>query len=54
MSYRDYVTAAYAIFATMLLWDYLAPRLQLRSALRQARLRLERERARGPRTEARP
>ena len=29
MSYRNYVIAAYAVFAAMLLWDYLAPKLQL-------------------------
>jgi heme exporter protein D len=39
MSYRDYVIAAYAVFALMLLWDWLVPRLQIRAALRAARLR---------------
>src|SRR5690606_15979760 len=42
MSYRDYVIAAYAVFAVVLLWDYLAPRLQVRAALRAARLRATR------------
>lgn len=34
MSYRDYVIAAYAVFAAFLLWDFIVPRLQLRRALR--------------------
>lgn len=42
MSYRDYVIAAYAVFAAVMLWDYIAPRLQLRAALRAARLRMAR------------
>jgi heme exporter protein C len=28
LSYRDYVIAAYAVFAVVMLWDFLAPRLQ--------------------------
>ena len=27
MSYREYVIAAYAVFAAVLAWDYLAARL---------------------------
>jgi heme exporter protein D len=42
MSYREYVIAAYAVFAIVLLWDYLVPRLQVRAALRAARLRVSR------------
>lgn len=42
MSYRDYVIAAYAVFAIVLLWDYLMPKLQLRAALRAVRLRVAR------------
>ena len=38
MSYRNYVIAAYAVFAAMLLWDFLAPKLQLSQALRAIRL----------------
>ncbi|WP_240125169.1 heme exporter protein CcmD [Thermomonas alba] len=34
MSYRDYVIAAYTVFAVFLLWDFIVPRLQLRRALR--------------------
>ena len=37
MSYRDYVIAAYAVFAVVMLWDWLAPKLQLRAALRAIR-----------------
>ena len=43
MSYLSYVAAAYAVFAVVLLWDFLAPRLQLRRELRAARMRLARE-----------
>ena len=42
MSYRDYVIAAYAVFAIVLLWDFVVPRLQVRAALRAARLRASR------------
>ncbi|MEO6154307.1 MAG: heme exporter protein CcmD, partial [Thermomonas sp.] len=38
MSYRDYVFAAYAVFAVVLLWDFIVPKLQLRAALRAAKL----------------
>ena len=37
MSYREYVIAAYAVFAIVLLWDYVVPKLQVRAALRAAR-----------------
>ena len=46
MSYRDYVIAAYAVFAIVLLWDYIVPKLQIRAALRDARLRAARAAAR--------
>ena len=39
MSYRDYVIGAYAVFAIVLLWDVLIPQLQIRAALRAAKLR---------------
>ena len=42
MSYREYVIGAYAVFAAMLLWDLLVPKLQIRAALRAARLRAAR------------
>ena len=34
MSYREYVIAAYAVFAAMLVWDYAAPRLAIARQLR--------------------
>ena len=46
MSYRDYVIAAYAVFAVVLLWDYVVPKLQVRAALRAVRLRASRAAAR--------
>ena len=42
MSYRDYVIAAYAVFAIVLAWDYVVPKQQIRAALRNARLRASR------------
>ena len=44
MTYREYVIAAYAVFAVVMLWDFLAPRLQIGRELRSARLRAARER----------
>ena len=45
MSYRDYVIGAYAVFAIVLLWDILIPKLQIHAALRAARLRQARKQA---------
>ena len=50
MSYRDYVIAAYAVFAVVMLWDYIAPKLQLRAALRAVRQRAARSANRAPAT----
>jgi heme exporter protein D len=47
MSYQAYVVAAYCVFAVVLLWDFVAPRLQLRQQLRAARMRIARTRAAG-------
>jgi heme exporter protein D len=38
VNYLEYVVAAYAVFAGVLLWDFASPRLQLRRELRAARL----------------
>jgi heme exporter protein D len=43
VSYLEYVIGAYAVFALVLAWDFLAPRLQVRRELRAARLRASRE-----------
>ena len=45
MSYLSYVVAAYAVFFLALVWDLLSARWQLRRALRQARARQSRQRA---------
>ena len=45
MSYFEYVVAAYAVFAVVLAWDFVAPKLQLRAQLRAAKLRAVREAA---------
>lgn len=50
MSYRDYVIGAYAVFAVVILWDYVAPKLQLRAALRAVRQRAARSANRAPAT----
>ena len=50
MSYQNYVIGAYAVFAVVLLWDFVVPRLQIRRELRKARLRIARS-ARRPQTE---
>ena len=54
MSYREYVIAAYAVFAAMLLWDFLVPKLLIRAALRAARLRAARRQAAPPPDTERP
>ena len=46
MSYQNYLIAAYAVFALVLGWDYVATRLQIRRELRNARLRAARDAAR--------
>lgn len=42
MTYLPYVIAAYAVFAVVLGWDFVAPRLQVRQQLRAAKLRVSR------------
>ena len=42
MSYQSYVIAAYMVFAVALLWDWVAPRIQLKQQLRAAKLRASR------------
>ncbi|UYB50786.1 heme exporter protein CcmD [Xanthomonas sp. AM6] len=42
MNYLPYVVGAYAVFAGVLLADFVLARLQLRGALRAARLRVQR------------
>ncbi|MGY0504124.1 heme exporter protein CcmD [Luteimonas sp. e5] len=53
MNYREYVIAAYAVFALMLLWDWFAPRLQIARALRAARQLAQRRAARTAQGESR-
>ena len=38
----DYVSAAYALFALVLAWDYLAPRIKLAQVRRAIALRVRR------------
>ena len=51
MSYREYVIAAYAVFALMLAWDWIAPRLAIARQLRAARRLAARRAARPDRSE---
>jgi len=53
VSYREYVIAAYAVFALMLAWDYLAPRFAIARQLRAAR-RLAARKAAHPTPNKRP
>lgn len=43
MTYVNYVIGAYAVFAVVMLWDFVVPRLQIRRELRAARLRKMRD-----------
>ena len=43
MSYQNYVIGAYAVFAAVLLCDFVVPRVQIRRELRAAKLRKARE-----------
>ena len=38
MTYASYVLAAYLVFAVVLLWDFVAPRIRTRQILRAASL----------------
>ncbi len=46
MSYQNYVVAAYCVFAVVLLWDFVAPRIELRQQMRAAKLRVARNASR--------
>ncbi|PNS08233.1 heme exporter protein CcmD [Solilutibacter silvestris] len=46
MNYQSYVIAAYVIFVLAILWDWIAPKLQIARARREAKLRLRRDAAR--------
>jgi len=38
MSYIEYVVAAYAVFAAVLAWDFVAPRIRTAQLLRAVRM----------------
>ncbi len=46
MNYQEYVIGAYAVFAIVLLWDFIAPRIKIGRVLRDVRKRAKREAAR--------
>jgi len=45
VSYLGYVVGAYGVFAAVLAWDLVVPRLQVRRELRLARQRAARQAA---------
>jgi len=51
MEYQEYIIAAYAVFAIVLGWDFVAGRLQIRRELRLARSRAARSAARSQTSE---
>ena len=53
MSYLNYVIAAYMVFVVVLLWDFVAPRVQIARLLRAATLRSDRATRRDGRSEHR-
>jgi heme exporter protein D len=46
MNYLGYVIGAYSVFAIVMLWDYLIPRLKIAHTLRTVHQRARREAAR--------
>jgi heme exporter protein D len=46
VSYRNYLIAAYCVFAVVLLWDFIAPHVAIRQQFRAARLRVARKASR--------
>lgn len=46
MTYQTYVIAAYGVFVVVLLWDFVAPRIQISQLVRAVRLRTAREQSR--------
>ena len=48
MSYQSYVIAAYLVFVTVLLWDFVVSNMQIRRQMRADKLRVARETARAP------
>ncbi len=46
MTYQGYVIGAYAVFAIVLIWDFIAPRITIARTLREVRMRAQREAAR--------
>jgi heme exporter protein D len=43
MTYLGYVIGAYAVFAIVLIWDFIAPRINIARTLREVRMRAQRE-----------
>jgi len=45
MNFNTFVASAYSVFAAVLLWDYLAPRIRLGHVRRAIAMRARRETA---------
>jgi hypothetical protein len=54
MNINAFIASAYAVFAAVLVWDYLAPRIRLARVRRDIALRGRRESARNARTSPTP
>ncbi len=52
MTYQTYVIAAYMVFVVVLLWDFVAPRIQVSQLLRAEKLRTKRKASRPPSSES--
>jgi len=52
MTYQTYVIAAYMVFVVVLLWDFVAPRIQISQLLRAGKLRATRNASRPPTSES--
>jgi heme exporter protein D len=48
MNFNNFVASAYAVFAAVLVWDYVAPRVRLSNVRRAVALRTRRDAAKKP------
>jgi heme exporter protein D len=48
MNINNFVASAYAVFAAVMVWDYVAPRVRLGKVRRAIALRLRRETSKKP------
>jgi heme exporter protein D len=48
MNFNNFVASAYVVFAVVLVWDYVAPRMRLGNIRRAIALRTRRDAAKKP------